>query len=411
MGEDSRDRSRAVSLQPAAGLSRTAIITGFVSLMADISTEMAYPILPGFITGTLGAPATAMGLIEGLAQGLAHSVSGVSGWLSDRIGRRKPVAFAGYALTAVSKPMIGLATGWTTVLMARLADRLGKGIRGAPRDALLAESSPEERRGRAFGFERAMDNAGAVLGPLLAVVLVGQLGLGARAIFLLSAIPASIAALLILAVREHLPKVIAGPKGLNLSLAGTTRDYKLLLLITAVFGLANSANAFLILRAEQLGLSVNRTILAYALYNAVAALASMPAGSASDSTSRRNLLIIGYVIYAAVYMGFAVASASWLVWPLFAGYGFFPALTDGVGKALAIDTAGKAGRATAVGIYSAIVGLTQIAASYIGGLLWDRFSAPATFYFGAALAAAAAFLLFVLLPPRALKPIASLAID
>lgn len=389
--------ARTVSL--FTGLSRSTIILGLVSLLADISSEMIYPILPLFLTETLRAPATVVGLIEGVAVGASTAIGGISGWLSDRIGRRKPVAFAGYLLTAVTRPMIAGAQVWQVVLGARFAERFGKGIRTAPRDALLAESTAEQYRGRAFGFERAMDSGGAVVGPIVALVLVGWAGLGARSIFLISAIPATIAALLILAVRERRSD-IAKSGNLKFSLAGTTREYKRLLLVTGVFGLANSANAFLILRSGQLGLEHKWTILAYTLYNAVASLASMPAGAASDRFGRRNVLMIGFGIYAVSYAGFGAASAGWLVWPLFAFYGLFPALTDGVGKAMAVDTAGKAGRATAIGIYSMVMGATQIAASYIGGLLWDKVNSEATFYFGAGLAAVAVLLLFLLLPSR-----------
>ncbi len=381
------------------GLSRSAILLGLVSLLADISSEMIYPILPLFLTETLRAPAAVVGLIEGIAVGASTAIGGISGWLSDRIGRRKPVAFAGYLLTAITRPMIAGAQVWQVVLAARFAERFGKGIRTAPRDALLAESSAEVHRGRAFGFERAMDSAGAVIGPLVALVLVGWAGLGARSIFLISAIPATVAALLILTVPER-RSCVAKTVKLSLSLAATTPEYKRLLLVTGVFGLANSANAFLILRSGQLGLDHKWTILAYTLYNAVASLASLPAGAASDRFGRRNVLIIGFGIYAVSYAGFGAASAGWLVWPLFALYGLFPALTDGVGKAMAVDTAGKAGRATAIGIYSMVMGLTQIAASYVGGLLWDNVNSQATFYFGASLAALAGLLLFLLLPSR-----------
>jgi MFS family permease len=385
--------------QTTPGLGRSAIIIGLVSLFADISTEVMYPLLPAFITQVLGAPVAALGIIEGVAQGASSVLTGISGWISDRIGRRKPVAFVGYALTAISKPLIGAAGTWHIVLGARFADRVGKGIRVAPRDALLSESTPAELRGRAFGFERAMDNAGAVLGPLLALALVNWAGLGIRAIFYLAVIPASIAAFLILALRET-PTPTSGGNSLRLSFSGTTGMYRRLLVITGVFGLANSANAFLILRAGQLGLATGWTVLAYALYNAVASIASMPAGSASDKFGRRNLLIVGYTIYAVAYLGFAAAGSAWLVWPLFVLYGLFPALTDGVAKALAVDTAGKAGRATAIGMYSTVVGVTQIAASYIGGVLWDAVGAPATFYFGAALAAIAVVLLLLLMPAQ-----------
>lgn len=400
-----RDNSATENIEnvAASGLSRSAIIIGLVSLLSDISGEMIYPVLPIFLTQTLGAPATVIGLIEGIAVGASNIVTGVSGWASDRIGRRKPLAFAGYLLTALSRPVIAAAGAWPVVLGARFAERFGKGIRNAPRDALLAESTPDHQRGRAFGFERAMDSAGAVLGPLVALALVEWAMLDARAIFLISGIPAAMAALLILTVRERREKLVKRTKNLRLSLAGTTRDYKLLLLITAVFGLANSANAFLILRAEQLGLQTAWTILAYTLYNAVSSLASMPAGAASDRFGRRNLLIIGYAIYALVYVGFGAANEAWMVWPLFAAYGLFPALTDGVAKAMAVDNAGTAGRATVIGIYSGVIGITQIAASYIGGLLWDKIDSSATFYFGAAFSALAVVMLFMLFPSRAVS--------
>lgn len=385
-------------------LSRSTIIIGMVSLLSDISTEMIYPLLPIFLTQTLAAPKAAVGLIEGIAVGTASVVTGISGWLSDRIGRRKPVAFTGYALTALSRPIIAFASAWPVVLGARFADRFGKGIRGAPKDALIADNTPQELRGRAYGFERAMDYSGAVGGPLVGLLLLGWFGLeGMSRIFLISTIPAAIAALLILTLREKRDRVAGAVRSVRFSLEGTTREYRRLLIVTAVFGLANSANAFLILRAGSLGLSERSTILAYTLYNAVAALFSFPAGAASDRFGRRNLLIIGYGIYALTYAGFGAASAGWMMWPLFVAYGLFPALTDGVAKAMAVDTAGSAGRATAIGVYSAVVGVTQIGASYIGGLLWDRVDASATFYLGALLSAGAVVLLLVLLPSRNLE--------
>ncbi|HXG93857.1 MAG TPA: MFS transporter [Blastocatellia bacterium] len=388
----------------ASGLSRSAIIIGFVSLFADISTEMIYPLVPIFLTEVLNAPKAAVGLIEGIAVGTALIVTSFSGIISDRIGRRKPVAFAGYALTALSRPMIAAAGSWTVVLAARFADRFGKGIRSAPKDALLAETASIEMRGRAYGFERMMDYAGAVVGPLIGLALLGWLGnQRMTTIFFISTIPASVAALLILTLSEQRSDAVRGAQSIRLSLAGTTREYRRLLMVAGVFGLANSANAFLILRAGNLGLSAQRTILAYTLYNAVASLFSIPAGAASDRFGRRNLLIIGYAIYAVSYAGFGLANAAWMVWPLFALYGLFPAMTDGVAKAMAVDTAGSAGRATALGIYSAVAGVTQVAASYIGGVLWDKVNAQATFYFGVVLSAAAVVLLLMLLPPSVEK--------
>lgn len=379
-------------------LSRSAIIIGLVSLLSDASSEMIYPVLPIFLTQILHAPATVVGLIEGITNGTANLVPVIAGWLSDRTGRRKPIAFAGFILSALSRPVIGLASVWGVAFAARAADRIGKGIRSAPKQALLAEAASDAQRGRVFGFDRAMDYLGAVIGPLICLALVGGLGVSERSIFFIASIPALCAAFMILAVRE--PRAAAQALTGGSSFKGFTREFKLFLIVAAVFGLANSANSFLILRAKELGLATSWTILAYALFNAVSSLFSMPAGSASDRFGRRNVLLLGYAIYALVYCGFGMANQVWMVWLLFAAYGLFPALADGAAKALAIDTAGKAGRATAIGVFSAVNGLTQIAASLIGGLLWDKINSQATFFFGATLAALAVVLLFLLLPSR-----------
>jgi MFS family permease len=397
--DDTREHANENRDTLVAGLTVSAIVIGLVSLLSDISGEMIYPILPVFLTETLHAPATVLGLVEGIAVGASTAIGGISGWISDRIGRRKPIAFAGYALTAVTRPLIAAAQVWPIVLGARFVERFGKGIRSAPRDALLAESTAKTYRGRAFGFERAMDSGGAVIGPLVALMLVGWASLDVRTIFLVSAIPGTLAALLILLVRERRHASDQSTK-LKFSLAGTNPDYKKLLLVTAIFGLGNSANAFLILRSGQLGLDRKWTILSYALYNLIASLTAMPAGAASDRFGRRNILIAGFAIYAMSYFGFGAANAGWLIWPLFGLYGLFPALTDGVGKALAVDNAGTAGRATVIGIYSMVVGITEIAASYIGGLLWDRVNSRATFYIGSAFALIAIALALILLPKQ-----------
>jgi MFS family permease len=391
--------ARSIDDRLVAGLSRSAIIVGLVSLLSDISTEMIYPLVPIFLTDQLAAPKTAVGLIEGIAVGTASIVTAFSGWISDRMGRRKPVAFSGYALTAASRPLLALASVWPVVMGARFADRFGKGIRSAPKDALLADSTPSHLLGRAYGFERMMDHSGAVFGPLIGLLLLWLYGeQRISTIFLISAVPAALAALLILMLHEARVHEGKAPRTVRLSLAGTTPEFKKLLVVAAVFGMANSANAFLILRAENLGLATGMTILAYTLFNAIASLFSMPAGVASDRLGRRNLLAAGYSIYAISYLGFAIATDAWMVWPLFALYGLFPALTEGVAKAMAVDTAGTAGRATAIGIYSMILGVTQIAASSVGGLLWDLVSPAATFFFGAGLALLSVLLLIALFP-------------
>jgi MFS family permease len=379
-------------------LSRSARIIGFVSLLSDISTEMAYPLIPALVTQVLNAPVTALGVIEGISQGAVGAITGFSGWLSDRLGHRKRVALVGYTLTAIAKPVVALAGSWMVLLGARLTDRIGKGIRSVPRDALLAESSPRSVRGRAFGFERTMDSLGAVLGPLVALALVGWGRLDTRSILLLSTVPAAAAVVMMMMIRERREDVVTGPSSIRLTLAGTTAEFRWLLVIAGVFGLANSANVFLILRAQQLGLTTGWVVLAYGTYNAVAALAAMPAGAASDRFGRRGLLIAGFLIHAGVYAGLATAPGAWAVWPLFAIYGLFPALTEGIAKAMAVDTSGAAGRATAIGMYSAVTGLAQIAASYIGGVLWEEIDSSATFYFGGALAVVAAAMMAVAIP-------------
>ena len=378
-------------------LSRSAVIIGLCSFMSDASSEMIYPVLPIFLQETLKAPATVVGLIEGITNGAANLIQMVSGRFSDRSGKRKPLAFAGFVLSAISRPLIGLAGIWQVVLAARFSDRMGKGIRGAPKQALLAEAALESARGRVFGYDRAMDYLGSVVGPLLCLLFLSFFALSARNIFFIASIPAFLAALMILAVRES-GESLQGQVSSS-TFRGFTPEYKKFLLISAVFGLANSANSFLILRAKQIGLTNTQAILGYTLFNGVSSLVSMPAGSASDRFGRRNLLIIGYGIYALVYAGFAVAHEAWLIWLLFAAYGFFPGLTDGVAKALAVDTAGKQGRATAVGVLAAVNGITQIIASYIGGVLYD-IDSRWTFYLGAGLAAISVLLLFLLLPTR-----------
>jgi len=355
-----------------------------------------YPLLPIFLTTTLGVQPDIVGLIEGIADATGLMITGVSGWFADHFGHYKRVAFIGYSLTALAKPAIAMASTWPLVLGARFGDRFGKGIRVAPRDALLADSVSDDSRGRAFGFERMMDNAGAVAGPLLALALVSA-GLSVPKIFLLTFIPGALAAILIIFVHE--PKQHRKLAGrLRFSLSGTKPAYLRLLFVTGLFSLGNSTNAFLILRAKSFGMTVTTTILCYALYNAVSSAGSLPAGILSDRVGRRGLLAIGYGLFAAVYAGFALAGNREWMWVLFAAYGLFPALTDGIGKAMAVDLAGSAGRATVVGIYSATIGATQLFASYIGGLLWREISPSSTFFYGSVMSTAATIMVLLILP-------------
>src|SRR5207249_2730541 len=276
------------------GLSRNTFLLAFASLFADISTEMLYPVLPVFLTQTLHATGSIVGLVDGFAQATQNIVQGFAGALSDKLQRRKSVALAGYLLAAIAKPLMGLSTVWQGVFGARLLDRLGAGTRSAPRDALVASSVDEKDRGRAFGLEGFGDNAGAFLGPLLAVFLLYSLQVGIRAIFYLAIIPGLLAFLMVLLVNER-PAAVAAKSKIDISLRQFPKAYWKYLLATALFGLGSSSNAFLILRTQDLGAPLETTILIYAAFNLVASLISYPAGSLSDAWGRRSILLVSFV--------------------------------------------------------------------------------------------------------------------
>ena len=383
------------------GIKRNVFLLGLVSFFNDISSEMLYPLIPIFLTSVLGAPVAAVGLIEGLAEATASMTKGFSGWLSDRFQKRRPLVILGYAVSAVAKPLLGASTGWPMVLGLRFADRLGKGVRTAARDALIADSSDEKHRGRAFGFHRALDTSGAVVGPLLALALLGVLGEDLRLVFMLAFVPAALGVLLlVLKVQERPRKVGAGSGTLSFRLALFDRRFNLFLLAIMVFSLGNSSDVFLILRAKDLGFSTFLAVLAYAFYNVVYALASTPAGIISDRIGRKWVMGIGLLVFAGVYSGFAFAGDPFLVWPLFAVYGFYIAMTEGVGKAFAVDLVPEGVRGTALGTYHMAVGLLSLPASFAAGLLWTLVSPAAAFALGAVMAVLAAALMFSLRNPR-----------
>jgi len=347
--------------------------------------------VPLFLTSVLGAPYAVVGLIEGIAESTASLIRVLSGWLSDRRPRRRPLV-GGYSISAIAKPLMAAAFSWPAVLLLRFGDRVGKGIRTAPRDALIADSSQASVRGRAFGFHRAMDTAGAALGALLALAAVGLLGERFRLIFLLSAIPAALGVASLFLVREH-RRHTAGGERVRLSLSGLDRRYKVFLLAGAVFALGNSSDAFLILRARDLGLSAFVTVMAYVVFNLVYASLSMPAGSLSDRIGRRRLLVGGFVLFSLVYLGLALAGGPAAVWPLFAFYGAYMAMTEGVGKAYVSDLSPPRARGTALGAYQTVTGIVTFFSSLIAGLLWDLAGPRAPFFFGAAAGLAAALVL------------------
>ena len=381
------------------GLTRDTGLLALASLFSDISTEMLYPVLPVFLTQTLGAGGAAVGLIEGFATATQNVIQGVSGSISDRLKRRKPVALVGYALSAVSKPLIGASSSWAGVLGARFADRLGAGLRGAPRDALVAASADARHRGKAFGLEGAGDNLGAFVGPLIAVALISAFALPLRWIFYLAIIPGLLAVAMVLMVRER-PVEAHAAQRLDVSPTRLPAGYWRYLVAAAVFGLGNSSNAFLILETRALGVPLADTILIYAGYNLAAALISYPAGWLSDRLGRRGLLAAAELIFVVCYLGFGLSRNVALIGGLFVVYGLFQGIFRTVGKALAADFAPPRLRATAIGWYATAVGLSGLAASLLAGLIWDRLAHGVVFLTGAGFAAAGLLALWLLVPRR-----------
>jgi MFS family permease len=380
-----------------AGLSRNTFLLALSSLFSDISTEMLYPVLPVFLTQVLHAGGSIVGLVDGFAQATQNIVQGFSGAISDHLQQRKPVALIGYLLAAFAKPLMGLATVWQALLGARLIDRLGAGIRSAPRDALVASSVDERDRGRAFGLEGLGDNAGAFLGPLLALFLLYVLHVELRSIFYLAIIPGLLAFLMVLLVTEQQVAVAARSK-IEVNLVQFPRRYWNYLVATALFGIGNSSNAFLILQTRDVGVPLGITILIYAAFNLVAALISYPAGALSDRWGRRNILLAAIAVFFAAYLGFALTRNVFLIGALFVVYGLYQGAFRAVGKALASDLVPRHLRASGVGWYSTTVGLWQLVASVAAGLLWDRVGHAAVFYFGALFAGVGIIGLLALVP-------------
>ena len=386
-----------------SGLSSNTFLLALASLFADISTEMLYPVSPIFLTQILNASGSVVGLVEGIAGATQNIVQGLSGFLSDRLQRRKSIALAGYFLAAIAKPLIGLSTVWQGVLGARVLDRLGAGTRSAPRDALIASSVHETIRGRAFGLEGAGDNAGAFLGPLLAAFLIVTWELDVRYIFYLALIPGLLAFLMVMFVKERPAEVSAKAK-IDVSFRQFQRDYWKYLLVTALFGIGNSSNAFLILRTKDIGASLEATILIYAGFNLVAAGISYPAGFLSDQWGRRNVLLLSFLIFLATYLGFALTQNVVVIAVLFVSYGLYQGIFRAVGKALASDFVPEHLRASGIGWYNTAVGLAGLVASIVAGLLWDHIGPSAVFLYGAAFAAVGCIALPVFVPARGRTP-------
>ena len=365
------------------------VTLGWVSFLSDVSSDMIYPLLPDFLTRTLKAGPAALGLIEGVAEATASLTKVVSGWWADRARRRKPLVVAGYSVAALARPLVGLASNWGQVLAIRFADRVGKGIRTSPRDALLADLVPSAKRGRAFGLQRAMDNAGAVVGPLLAAFLLKFAFEDERAVFLLAAIPGVAAVLLLVGLVRETPKerrIEVGPAAL---VGPLPRRLWIAIGIFVLFTLAASTDAFLLLRAQDSGIPVWQLPLLWAFFNGVKAALGVPGGALADRLGRVRTITAGWIVYALSYVGFAFVSGPLQAWGLFAFYAVYYALTEGAERALVADLAPAHLRGRAFGAFHASVGLAALPASVLFGLWWKLFGPRAAFLIGAAIAVAA----------------------
>lgn len=358
------------------------ILTGLTSLFTDIGSEMIYPLIPFYLVSQLGATPAIVGVIEGFAESLASLLKVFSGYYSDKLGRRKNLAIAGYSLSAAAKIPIIFAASWAWVLFGRVADRFGKGVRTAPRDAIIADAAEEGQRGRAFGLHRALDTLGAVIGVALAYLFFTSYHGDYRTVFFWSLVPAILGVGILFGVREKEPKGLP-KKVLSLKWSSLDRRLKGFLVVVFLFALGNSSNQFLLLRAHDLGYSAADVILLYLVYNLVYALVSYPAGRLSDILGRRTLLVMGYLFYALVYLGFALVTEKQMLWYLFVTYGLYTGVTEGVEKALVTDIAPTDQKATMMGLHATLVGIGLLPASLLAGALWKWFGPSVTFYFGA----------------------------
>jgi MFS family permease len=382
-----------------------------VSLFTDASSEMIYPLLPAFLTATLGVGAAWVGVIEGAADATASLLKLASGWWSDRVQRRKPLVVFGYGLASLLRPLVAFATAGWHVLAIRVGDRVGKGVRGAPRDAMIADSVAATDRGRAFGAQRAADHAGAFIGPIVAFVLLQWVGVEVRTVFLLAAIPGAIAvAVAVVGVSDDRRQTADGRElhqAIRSTESGTpkTEDPQLgssfwkYLAVLVIFTLGNSTDAFLLLRASQLGVSAALMPILWAVLHMVKSATSMPAGRWSDRVGRRAIIALGWGWYALVYLGFAHATQTWHAWALFLAYGLFFGLTEGVERALVADLVPADRRGTAFGWYNGVIGAAVLPASVVFGLMWDWKGSAFAFTVGAASAALAAVGLVVVRAP------------
>jgi MFS family permease len=379
------------------GLPRPVWLLGWVSLVTDMATEMIYPLLPLFLTRVLGAGAMSIGVIEGAAEAANSVLKIAAGRLADRTGAPKRIVLFGYGLSGAIRPLIALATSWTHILTLRVVDRLGKGIRGAPRDAMLAHFAPESIRGRAYGFHRAMDHAGAVLGPLIASAFLFFYPEQYRALFALTIIPGIAVVVILLRVPDApLAKHTPEPHDPIEPSTPLTRKFYLAMFVILIFSLGNASDAFLLLRMNDLGVTAFWIPLLWSGIHVVKVGSSVVGGDLSDRFGRRTLIGIGWLIYALVYAGFGYFDSAAAIVAIFLSYGLYFGLTEGVEKAWVADLVPANVRGTAFGVYNAALGVGSLLASLMFGALWTRVSPHAAFLTGAALALVATGLLYFL---------------
>jgi MFS family permease len=394
-------------------LPRNVWVVTITSFLTDISSEMIFNLVPLFLANVLNTGTAVIGLIDGIAETTASLMKIYSGALSDKLGKRKWLTVLGYGLSTLAKPFLYFAQTWHWVLGVRFADRMGKGIRTAPRDALIAGSIDDKQRGLAFGLHRAGDTLGAFLGLLIATLIIWWTQAGDaqllestfHVLILVSIIPAALAVLVLALGAREIPA--AGHAGApTLSLKGMNQKFKMFMLVLVLFTLGNSSDAFIILRSQERGLNLLQIMVMLLTFNLIYALLAGPLGALSDKIGRRKLIVAGWMAYGLVYLGFALSQAGWQIWSLFGLYGIYYAATDGVAKAFIADLVPNERRGTAYGIYNATIGLMALPASVVAGLLWqgafgwDGFGPAAPFLFGAGLALLAGMLFWILVPAK-----------
>lgn len=383
------------------GLGLNVIVLGIVSLLTDISSEMIFPLFPIFTVQILGAAPALFGFIEGLAESTASLLKVFSGWWSDRSGRRKPLIVGGYWLSTITKPFLAIANTWTHALGVRVVDRVGKGIRNSPRDALIADSCAPEVRGKAFGLHRALDTVGAVLGPTFAFLLLFFIGI--RDIFLLASIPAVLAVIILVLFVREVRKKPSPRLSFRAGIGSLSSPLKRYIAVAALFSLSQLSWGFLLLRAGELGIGIESAVLLYILFNVVYALVSLPAGVLSDRIGRRPVIAAGYCTFGFVCIGLAFVTSAWQVLPFFILYGVFMGLVGGVQSAYVADLVAPKLRGTAMGAFNTATGLALLPASLIAGVLWQVAGSWAAFAFAAVLSFAAALLMMTALSVRTQK--------